>query len=76
MVAVSHVFHMFQLVNSGNNKCITALIIDCLFDLDWLFDCQIQMSEFVWFLVLNKTGRKSGCSVKFVIYNDKWRSQR
>ena len=41
------------------NKGIIVLITDCSFDLDRLFDCEIKMSNFKLFLVLNKKGQKS-----------------
>ena len=66
-------FTSFNMSTRVINKCITVLIIDCLFDLDWLFDCEIKMSKFKQFLVLNKKGWKSAFSVTFVIYNNKWK---
>ena len=72
MLAVNQVFTRFDLSTPVINKCITVLIIDCLFDLDLLFDCDIKLWKFEWFLVLNKKGQKSG--VTFVIYDDEWRT--
>ena len=70
MFAVNQIFLPFHMSTPVNNKGIIVLIIDCVFDLDRLFDCEIKMSKFKWFLVLNKKSRKSAFSVTFVIYNN------
>ena len=75
MFAVNQVFTPFDMSTPVINKGIIVLIIDCLFDLDRLFDCDIKMSKFKWFLVSNKKGRKCAFSVTFVIYNNNWRFQ-
>ena len=60
MFAVNQVFTPFDMSTPVINKgIIIVLIIDCLFDLDRFFDCEIKMSKFKWFLVLNKKGRKN-----------------
>ena len=70
MFAVNQVFTPFDMSTPVINKGIIVLIMDCLFDLDRLFDCEIRMSKFKRFLVLNKKGRKSAFSVTIVIYNN------
>ena len=70
MFAVNQIFTPFEMSTLVNNKGITVLIIDCLFDLDRLFDFEIKMSKFKRFLVLNKKGRKSTFRITFVIYNN------
>ena len=76
MSAVNQVFTLFDMSTPVINKGIMVLIIDCLFDLDRLFDSEIKMSKFKWFLVFNKKGWKSAFSITIVIYNNKWRFQR
>ena len=46
MFAVNQVFTPLDMSTPVINKGIIVLIMDCLFDLDRLFDCEIRMSKF------------------------------